>query len=148
LTSVVPLPADCLAVAAAGRDQNRGSAGIVLKKIECYIQPLKLEPLTEALVARGVDGMSVTRIRGFGRQHGHISEPDAAEAEVQAGHGVQFRDKLKLEIVVPESRVTEVVRLIVKLARTGSVGAGKVFVVPVEDAVRIGTGEVGYTAVV
>jgi len=119
-----------------------GGPETVLKKIECYIQPLKLEPLTNALVAHGVDGMSVTAIRGFGRQHGHAAE------DGDTNTSVQFRDKLKLEIVVPESEVTDVVDLIVKLARTGSVGSGKVFVVPVEDAVRIGTGEVGYAAVV
>ena len=115
----------------------------MLKKIECYIQPFKLEPLTDALIEAGVEGMSVTKIRGFGRQRGHRP----GDAAVSSAPRVQFREKLKLEIIVPEETVDETVDLIVGLARTGDVGAGKVFVVPVEDAVRVGTGEAGYTAV-
>lgn len=116
----------------------------MLKKIECYIQPFKLEPLTEALVQAGVEGMSVTEIKGFGRQRGHLS----GEGSGTPATHVRFRDKLKLEIIVPEERVDATVDMIVGLARTGDVGAGKVFVVPVEDAVRVGTGEVGYAAIV
>lgn len=116
----------------------------MLKKIECYIQPFKLDPLTEALVEAGVEGLSVTEIRGFGRQRGHRPGEGGG---IPVGQ-VQFREKLKLEIIVPEETVDETVDLIVGLARTGDVGAGKVFVVPVEDAVRVGTGEVGYAAIV
>ena len=100
------------------------------------------------LVAIGVDGMSVTEVRGFGRQHGFVPEDEQKAAPKEHKEEVQFRDKLKLEIVVSEEMVDEAVALIVKLARTGTVGAGKIFVVPVEDAVRIGTGEVGYAAVI
>lgn len=116
----------------------------MLRKIECYIQPSKLEPLTRALVEAGVDGMSVSEIKGFGRQRGHV--PQDAEGGDAAAEP-RFLPKLKLEIVVGEETVDETVQLIVKLARTGTVGAGKIFVVPVEDAIRVGTGETGYPAV-
>ena len=116
----------------------------MLRKIECCIQPSKLEPLTRALVELGVDGMSVTEIKGFGRQRGHV--PQDAQAGDAAGEP-RFLPKLKLEIVVGEEMVDETVQLIVKLARTGTVGAGKIFVVPVEDAIRVGTGETGYPAI-
>ena len=121
----------------------------MLKKIECYIQPFKLEPLTQALVDTGVEGMSVTEVKGIGRQLGALAEeakkngdPDIVQRKIQ------FRPKMKLEIVVSEEMVEQTVQVIVKLARTGTVGAGKVFIVPVEDAIRIGTGEVGYAAIV
>jgi nitrogen regulatory protein P-II 1 len=113
----------------------------VLRKIECYIQPFKLEALTRALVEHGVDGMTVTEVRGFGRQRGHAAEDSCPEEDIH------FLPKLKLEIVVMEDMVDETVQLIVRLARTGAVGAGKVFVLPVEDAVRVGSGEVGRTAI-
>lgn len=115
----------------------------MLRKIECYIQPFKLDELTRALVGHGVDGMTVTEVRGFGRQRG-ASEGEAAAWPAE---GVRFLPKLKIEIVVMEEMVDETVGLIVELARTGSIGAGKVFVLPVEDAIRIGSGEVGRTAI-
>ena len=118
----------------------------MLKKIECYIQPFKLEPLTRALVKIGVDGMSVTEVRGFGRQRGFSDENSEAGA-ASSSEEIQFREKLKLAIVVPEEMLDQAVECIVKLARTGKVGAGKIFVVPVEDAIRVGTGEVGYAAI-
>ena len=117
---------------------------VVLRKIECYIQPFKLEALTQALVEHGVDGMSVTEIKGFGRQRGRLAENAQSEA---SGKEIRFLPKLKLEIVVGEEMVDQTVNLIVKLARTGTVGAGKIFVVPVEDAIRVGSGEVGHTAI-
>lgn len=116
----------------------------MLRKIECFIQPFKLEALTQALVDLGVDGMSVAEIKGFGRQRGRLTESEQGKA---AEEEVQFLPKLKIEIVVSEEMVDDTVKLIVRLARTGSVGAGKIFVVPVEDAIRVGTGEVGYTAI-
>ena len=116
----------------------------MLRKIECYIQPFKLEALTQALLELDVDGMSVTEIKGFGRQRGHLPGGKRGKAAAQ---GVQFLPKLKLEIVVSEEIVDRTVSLIVKLARTGTVGSGKIFVIPVEDAVRVGTGEAGQTAI-
>lgn len=115
----------------------------MLRKIECYIQPFKLDALTQALVEQGVDGMSVTEIKGFGRQRGRLDEGGGGDAEDE----IHFLPKLKLEIVVGEEVVDETVNLIVRLARTGSIGAGKVFVLPVEDAIRVGSGEVGRTAI-
>jgi nitrogen regulatory protein P-II 1 len=116
----------------------------VLRKIECYIQPFKLDALTRALVEHGVDGMSVTEIKGFGRQRGHM---EGGGHEGIPCEEIHFLPKLKVEIVVIEDMVDETVNLIVKLARTGTIGAGKVFVLPVEDAIRVGSGEVGRTAI-
>jgi nitrogen regulatory protein PII len=116
----------------------------MLRKIECYIQPFKLEPLTQALVEMGVDGMSVTEARGFGRQRGQAGKARGQAAPLPE---IKFLPKLKLEIVVPEDMVDAAVILITKLARTGTVGAGKIFIIPVEDAIRIGTGEAGHTAI-
>jgi nitrogen regulatory protein P-II 1 len=115
----------------------------MLRKIDCYIQPFKLEPLTQALVELGVDGMSVTEVRGFGRQRGQAVKHRGQAPTPQ----INFLPKLKLEIVVPEDMVDAAVSLITKLARTGTVGAGKIFIIPVEDAIRIGTGEAGHTAI-
>jgi len=116
----------------------------MLRKIECYIQPFKLEPLTRALVELGVDGMSVTEVRGFGRQRGQVVKQRGQPAPKLE---IKFLPKLKLEIIVPEDMVDAAVVLITKLARTGTVGAGKIFILPVEDAIRIGTGEAGHTAI-
>ncbi len=116
----------------------------MLRKIECYIQPFKLEPLTQALVELGVDGMSVTEVRGFGRQRGQTVRHRGQAAPKPE---IKFLPKLKLEIIVPEDMVDAAVVLITKLARTGTVGAGKIFILPVEDAIRIGTGETGHTAI-
>ncbi len=112
----------------------------MLRKIECFVQPFKLDELTAALVKAGIDGMSVSEVRGFGRQQG------ASDPEVQPGE-IRFRDKLKLEIVVPEELVDSLIRIIQRTARTGGIGAGKLFVLQVEDAVRIRTQEAGRRAV-
>ena len=111
----------------------------MLKMVECFVQPSKLDLLKQALLDVGVEGMSISEAQGFGRQRGY------AEDEV-ATQEVKFRRKLKLEIVVSEEIVHDVVSLIMELARTGTVGAGKIFVLPVEDAIRIGTGETGRSA--
>ena len=112
----------------------------MLRKIECFIQPSKLDKIKDALIEAGVDGMSVSEVEGFGRQRGRLNG-DAPSNEVK------FRKKKKLEIVVDEEIVDEVTNLIVKLARTGKIGAGKVFVIPVEDAIRIRTSEAGKAAI-
>lgn len=112
----------------------------MLRKIECYIQPSKLDEIKDALIDAGVDGMSVSEIQGFGRQHGQL----AGEA---ADQKVRFRPKTKLEIVVDEEIVDDITKLIVKLAKTGKIGAGKIFILPVEDAVRIRTSESGKSAI-
>jgi len=112
----------------------------MLRKIECFIQPFKLDAIKEALIKAGVDGMSVTEVKGFGRQRGYIN------GEIP-NKEVKFLPKTKLEIVVDEEVVDDVTKLIVKLARTGEIGSGKIFIIPVEDAIRIRTSESGKSAV-
>jgi nitrogen regulatory protein PII len=112
----------------------------MLRKIECFIQPSKLDKIKDALIEAGVDGMSVSEVEGFGRQRGQLNGDTPQEK-------VSFRPKIKLEIVVDEEIVDEVTSLIVKLARTGKIGAGKVFIIPVEDAIRIRTSEAGKAAI-
>jgi nitrogen regulatory protein P-II 1 len=102
-----------------------------MKKIEAIIQPFKLDEVKEALKAIGVDGMTITDVRGHGRQKGH--------KEVYRGmeYQVDLLPKVKLEMVVPDERSSEVVRTVVTSARTGKIGDGKVFVYDVAEAIRI-----------
>ena len=111
----------------------------MLRKIECYIQPIRLTPVKEALIEAGIEGMTVSSVEGFGRQRGY-KNGETPNREVK------FLPKTKLEIVVDEEIVDETIRLIVKLAKTGKIGAGKVFVLPVEDVIRIRTSESGRSA--
>lgn len=113
----------------------------MLKKIECYVEPGKLDAIRDALLDAGVDGMSVSEIKGFGRERG-VDETGAPSPA-----GVRFLPKLKIEIVMEEEMVDEAIHRIQRLARAGTVGEGKVFVLPVEDALRISTGEKGTSAV-
>ena len=106
-----------------------------MRKVEAVIKPFKLDDVRDALEEIGVHGMTVTEVRGHGRQKGHTELYRGAE------YVVDFVPKLKIEVVVPEARVDEVVEAIVQAARTGKVGDGKIFVVPVERTVRIRTGE-------
>lgn len=108
-----------------------------MKKIEAYIKPFKLDDVKAALMEIGVRGMSVTEVRGFGRQKGHTELYRGSE------YKVDFLPKTKLEIVVADDKVEQVIEVIQKVARTGQVGDGKIFIIPVEDAVRIRTGESG-----
>jgi nitrogen regulatory protein P-II 1 len=108
-----------------------------VKKIEAYIKPFKLDDVKAALMEIGVRGMSVTEVRGFGRQKGHTELYRGSE------YKVDFLPKSKIEIVIPDDKVEQVIEVIQKVARTGQVGDGKIFVIPVEDAVRIRTGESG-----
>jgi nitrogen regulatory protein P-II 1 len=112
-----------------------------MKKVEAIIKPFKLEEVKEALSEAGVEGMTVTEVKGFGRQRGHKEVYRGAEYEVD------FVPKIKIETVVVDERVAAVVEAIVKAAGTGRIGDGKVFVAPVEEAVRIRTGESGDTVV-
>jgi nitrogen regulatory protein P-II 1 len=111
-----------------------------MKKIEAIIQPHKLDEVKEALIAIGVEGLTVAEARGHGRQKGHTETYRGAE------YKVDFRPKVKLELVVSDSRVEEVVRAIVSSARSGNIGDGKIFVTTCEDAVRIRNGESGDVA--
>ena len=112
-----------------------------MKKIEAIIKPFKLEEVKEALSAVGVEGMTVSEVKGFGRQKGHT--------EIYRGneYTVDFLPKIKLEIVLADGLVAGAVEAIVKGAKTGKIGDGKVFVSPVEDAIRIRTEERGERAV-
>jgi nitrogen regulatory protein PII len=112
-----------------------------MKKIEAIIKPFKLEDVKEALSEIGIQGMTVTEVKGFGRQKGHTEIYRGSE------YTVDFLPKVKLEIVVDDAQASEVVDTIVKTANTGKIGDGKVFVSPVEEAVRIRTGERGNEAV-
>jgi nitrogen regulatory protein P-II 1 len=112
-----------------------------MKKIEAIIKPFKLDDVKEALTGAGIIGMTVSEVRGFGRQKGHTEMYRGGE------YTVDFLPKMKIEIVVPDSLADKVVGLVVSAARTGSIGDGKVFVEPLEDALRIRTGERGDNAV-
>ena len=108
-----------------------------MKKIEAYIKPFKLDDVKAALMEIGVRGMSVSEIRGFGRQKGHTELYRGSEYQVD------FLPKSKLEVVVADEMAEKVIEVVQKVARTGQVGDGKIFVLPVEDVVRICTGESG-----
>ncbi|MGA1238297.1 MAG: P-II family nitrogen regulator [Limisphaerales bacterium] len=112
-----------------------------MKKIEAIIKPFKLEEVKDALGEVGIEGMTVTEVKGFGRQKGHTEIYRGSE------YTVDFLPKIKLELVVPDERAEAAVRAIVGGAKTGKIGDGKVFVVPVEDAIRIRTDERGDSAV-
>jgi len=111
-----------------------------VRKIEAIIKPFKLEDVKEAIAAVGVHGLTVSEVKGFGRQKGHKELYRGAE------YVVEFLPKVKLEIVVGEDNVQAVVNAIQKAAVTGNIGDGKIFVSPVEEAVRIRTGETGDVA--
>jgi nitrogen regulatory protein P-II 1 len=112
-----------------------------MKKIEAIIKPFKLDDVKEALTAAGVIGMTVSEVRGFGRQKGHTEMYRGGE------YTVDFLPKIKVEVVVPDERAAKVVELLTAAAKTGSIGDGKVFLSSLEDVVRIRTGEHGETAV-
>lgn len=112
-----------------------------MKKVEAIIKPFKLEEVKEALSAVGVEGMTVIEVKGFGRQKGHT--------EIYRGneYTVDFLPKIKIEIILADGMVAAAVEAIVKAAKTGKIGDGKVFVSPVENAIRIRTEETGDKAV-
>ncbi|MGC3991756.1 MAG: P-II family nitrogen regulator [Chthoniobacteraceae bacterium] len=112
-----------------------------MKKIEAIIKPFKMEDVKEALAEIGVEGMTVTEVKGFGRQKGHTEIYRGSE------YTVDFLPKVKFEIVLPDDRVPKAVDVIVQAAKTGKIGDGKVFVTPIEQAVRIRTEETGDSAV-
>src|SRR6266404_4895654 len=112
-----------------------------MKKIEAIIKPFKLEEVKDALGEIGIEGMTVTEVKGFGRQKGHTEIYRGSE------YTVDFLPKIKLEIVLADNQVTPAVEAIVKAAKTGKIGDGKVFVSPIENAVRIRTEETGEQAV-
>jgi nitrogen regulatory protein PII len=112
-----------------------------MKKIEAIIKPFKLEEVKAALSEIGIQGMTLTEVKGFGRQKGHTEIYRGSE------YTVDFLPKVKLEIVVEDAQAHQVVQTIVKTANTGKIGDGKIFVSSIEEAVRIRTGERGDSAV-
>jgi len=112
-----------------------------MKKIEAIIKPFKLEEVKDALGDIGIEGMTVTEVKGFGRQKGHTEIYRGSE------YTVDFLPKIKLELVLPDTQVDAAVAAIVKTAKTGKIGDGKVFVSTVEEAIRIRTEEKGEAAV-
>ena len=112
-----------------------------MKKIEAIIKPFKLDDVKEALTELGVVGMTVTEVRGFGRQKGHTELYRGSE------YTIDFLPKVKVEVVISDELVDKVVSTIVAAAKTGSIGDGKVFVLPMGEALRIRTGEKGESAI-
>jgi len=112
-----------------------------MKKIEAVVKPFKLDEVREALSEIGVTGLTVTEVKGFGRQKGHTELYRGAE------YVVDFLPKVKVELIVGDALVERAIEAIVKAARTGKIGDGKIFVTPVEQVVRIRTGESGEAAV-
>ena len=114
--------------------------GVGMKKIDAIIKPFKLDQVKEALHEIGIQGITITEVKGVGRQKGHTELYRGAE------YVVDFLPKVKLEIVVPEDRVEQVVETVMKSAHTGRIGDGKIFVLPVDEVIRIRTGDKGASA--
>ena len=112
-----------------------------MKKIEAIIKPFKLDEVKDALNAIGIQGITVTEVKGFGRQKGHTELYRGAE------YIVDFLPKVQLEIIAPDNLVPKIIETIESTAKTGRIGDGKIFVIPVDEVVRIRTGERGETAI-
>jgi len=112
-----------------------------MKQIEAIIKPFKLDEVKDALTKVGIQGMTITEVKGFGRQKGHTELYRGAE------YSVDFLPKVKIQILVPDDKVQQVVETVVKTAHTGKIGDGKSFVIPVEEVIRIRTGEKGADAI-
>ncbi len=112
-----------------------------MKKVEAIIKPFKLDEVKDALVEIGIGGMTVTEVRGFGQQKGHTEIYRGTE------YVIDFLPKIKIEVIVKDEDVEKVVETIMKTAQTGRVGDGKIFIIPVEDVIRIRTGERGEKAI-
>jgi nitrogen regulatory protein P-II 1 len=112
-----------------------------MKKVEAIIKPFKLDEVKEALQQISIQGLTVTEVKGFGRQKGHTELYRGAE------YVVDFLPKIKLEIVIPDELVDQAIEVIVEAANTGRIGDGKIFVLPLEETIRIRTGERGKDAV-
>jgi nitrogen regulatory protein P-II 1 len=122
-------------------NRERKGGSNIMKKIEAIIKPFKLDEVKDALNEIGVQGMTVTEVKGFGRQKGHTELYRGAE------YVIDFIPKIKIDIVAPDDVADKVVETIQKAAKTGKIGDGKIFVYPVENIIRIRTGETGETAV-
>ena len=126
----------------SGQTGKDGTGGVgPIKKVEAIIKPFKLDEVKEALQEAGIQGLSVTEVKGFGRQKGHTELYRGAE------YVVDFLPKVKIEVVLTDDMVDTAVQAIIAAARTDKIGDGKIFVTPVEQAIRIRTGETGDDAV-
>ena len=112
-----------------------------MKNVEAIIKPFKLDDVKESLSTRGVKGLTVTEVKGFGRQRGHREVYRGAEYQVD------FVSKIKIEVVMEDELVSDAVRVIQEKAKTGQIGDGKIFILPVDNAIRIRTGETGKDAI-
>jgi nitrogen regulatory protein P-II 1 len=112
-----------------------------MKKVEAIIKPFKLDDVKESLSVLGVKGLTVTEVKGFGRQRGHREVYRGAEYQVD------FVSKIKIEVVLEDELVSDAVRVIQEKAKTGQIGDGKIFILPVDNAIRIRTGENGKDAI-
>ena len=112
-----------------------------MKKVEAIIKPFKLDEVKSGLHVIGINGMTVTEVKGFGRQKGHVEVYRGTEYEVN------FLPKVKIEVVVPDAIIDKVMSTIIEKARTGNIGDGKIFIYSLEDVIRIRTGEKGETAI-
>jgi nitrogen regulatory protein P-II 1 len=112
-----------------------------MKMVEAIVKPFKLDEVKEALTKAGVQGMTVEEVKGFGRQKGHTELYRGAE------YSVDFLPKVKIQILVPDDKTAKVLEVITDSARTGKIGDGKIFVTPVEEVIRIRTGEKGEDAI-
>ncbi|MBI2963772.1 MAG: P-II family nitrogen regulator [Deltaproteobacteria bacterium] len=112
-----------------------------MKKIEAIIKPFKLDEVKEALAKEGIQGMTISEVKGFGRQKGHTELYRGAE------YVVDFLPKIKIELLLQNEQATKAAEVITLVARTGRIGDGKIFVLPVEDVIRIRTGEHGEQAI-
>ena len=112
-----------------------------MKKIEAIVKPFKLDDIKEALQRLDIKGMTITEVKGFGRQKGHTEIYRGAE------YIIDFIPKVKLELILDDAQVPQVLKTIQDAARTGKIGDGKIFVLPVEEVIRIRTGETGLAAI-
>jgi nitrogen regulatory protein P-II 1 len=111
-----------------------------MKKIEALIKPFKLDDVKERLTEIGIKGITISEVKGFGRQKGHTELYRGAE------YVIDFIPKIKIELVLPDELVEDAIQVIMETARTGRIGDGKIFVIPVDEVIRIRTGEVGENA--
>jgi nitrogen regulatory protein P-II 1 len=112
-----------------------------MKKVEAIIKPFKLDEVKDALNGIGINGMTITEVKGFGRQKGHVEVYRGTEYEVN------FLPKVKIEVVIPDSIIDKVISTIIDKAKTGNIGDGKIFIYSLEDVIRIRTGDRGEAAI-
>jgi nitrogen regulatory protein P-II 1 len=121
--------------------ESNAEEGCEVKKVEAIIKPFKLDDVNGGLTALGITGLTVTEVKGFGRQRGHREVYRGAEYQVD------FVSKTKIEVVMEDQLVSDAVRVIQEKAKTGQIGDGKIFILPVENVIRIRTGETGKDAI-